>query len=53
MGNTNPYGICTWDDERVDAYLAHNPVMRADWEKSGYRLELSLDAGSNDRRTFG
>jgi hypothetical protein len=33
----------------VDTYLAHNPVMREAWEKSGYRLELSPEGGSNDR----
>jgi len=38
---------------RADAYLAHNLAMREAWEKSGYRLELSPEAGSNDRRTSG
>jgi hypothetical protein len=35
---------------RVDAYLAHNPVMRAAWEKSGYRLDLSLERSSKAAR---
>ena len=35
---------------RVDAYLVHNPVMRAAWEQSGYRLELSSERSSKAAR---
>ena len=38
---------------RVDAYLAHNLVMREAWEKSGYRLDLPLGVKIDDRRIAG
>jgi hypothetical protein len=37
---------------KVNAYLVHNPVMRAAWEQSGYRLVLSSKRSSKAARSF-